>query len=49
MKSGSIAPKNHVRLRILRIIDKMYKPIQASMKLIFIFNLSSTFIFLSTY
>ena len=30
MKPGSVAPKNHVRLKILRIIDKVYKPSGAS-------------------
>lgn len=31
MKTGSVATKNHVRLRILRIINKIYTPSQASM------------------
>ena len=35
MKSGSVAPKNHVRLRILRIIERIYKPNQASKQNVF--------------
>jgi len=31
MRPGSVAPKNHVRLKIFRIIDKTYKPNEASM------------------
>jgi hypothetical protein len=32
MKQGSVAPKNHVRLKIYRIINKIYEPPQASTK-----------------
>ncbi len=32
MKSGSVAPRNHVRLKIFKIINKYYKPNEASMK-----------------
>ena len=32
MRAGSVAPKNHVRLKVFRIISKTYKPIEASTK-----------------
>lgn len=35
MKSGSVAPKNHVRLKIYRIINRIYEPPQASTKKLF--------------
>jgi hypothetical protein len=35
MKSGSVASKNHVRLKIFRIINKIYEPTQASRRKIF--------------
>ena len=34
MRPGSVASKNHVRLKVLRIIDKSYTPQEASNKLI---------------
>ena len=30
MRSGSVAPKNHVRLKVFRIIDRIFKPPEAS-------------------
>lgn len=30
VRAGSIAPRNHVRLRIFKIINKYYKPNEAS-------------------
>ncbi len=32
IRSGSVAPRNHVRLRVFTIIHKYYKPNEASMK-----------------
>ncbi|CAF0972981.1 unnamed protein product [Adineta steineri] len=29
MRPGSVAPKNHVRLKIFRILDKIYEPMEA--------------------
>jgi hypothetical protein len=31
IRSGSVAPRNHVRLKIFKIINKYYKPSEASM------------------
>jgi hypothetical protein len=31
IRSGSVAPRNHVRLKVFRIINKYYKPNEASM------------------
>jgi hypothetical protein len=30
MRAGSVAPKNHVRLKIFRILDRTYQPVEAS-------------------
>jgi hypothetical protein len=39
MRSGSVAPRNHVRLKVFKIINKSHKPNEASMnKSIFFFS-----------
>lgn len=40
IKLGSVPSKNHVRLRIFRIIGKTFKPSQASMTKVFILTMS---------
>ena len=48
MRAGSVAPKNHVRLKVFRIIEKTHKPAEASMNSVFSPTDSSLVVILRT-